>query len=72
MVIPRGKKLDKSPIKDMDAYTTVESVNGGSIYVAADTLAQFGRIEQVVDWPDISDPAQLLEKAKEYLRETRV
>ena len=71
VVIPRGKKLEKSPIKDMDAYTTVESVNGGSIYVAADTLAQFGRIEQVVDWPDISDPAQLLEKAKEYLRETQ-
>lgn len=71
VVIPRGKKLDKSPIKDMDAYTTVESVNGGSIYVAADTIAQFGRIEQVVDWPDVSDPAQLLEKAREYLRESQ-
>lgn len=71
VIIPRGKKLEKSPIKDMDAYTTVESVNGGSIYVAADTMAQFGRIEQVVDWPEISDPAQLLEKAREYLKESQ-
>ena len=71
VIIPRGKKLDKSPIKDMDAYTSVESVNGGSIYVAADTMAQFGRIEQVVDWPEISAPAQLLEKAREYLRESQ-
>lgn len=71
VVIPRGKKLEKSPIKDMEAYTTVESVNNGSIKVIADTVNQFGYIELVVDWPDISDPAQLLEKAKEYLTESQ-
>lgn len=71
VVIPRGKKLEKSPIKDMEAYTTVESVNNGSIKVVADTASQFGYIELVVDWSDISDPAQLLEKAKEYLKESQ-
>ena len=71
VVIPKGKKLEKSPIKDMDAYTTVESVNNGSIRVSGQTVNQFGKIELVVEWPDISDPAQLLEKAKEYLKESQ-
>lgn len=71
VVIPRGKRLEKPVVGEMEAYTTVESVNGGSDRVVSEAASRLGRIEAVVDWPDISDPAELLEKAKEYLKEAQ-
>lgn len=68
VIVPLGSRLDDSPIEALDAYLTVESVNGGSIYVQSDAaMAAYGWIEKAVSWDDVTDPAVLLEKARAYL-----
>ena len=68
VIVPRGTRLDESPIEALDAYLTVSSVNNGSIYVKSDAaIANYGWIERVVDWPDVTDASNLLKKAKAYL-----
>ena len=32
VIIPLGARLDESPIEALEAYTTIESVNGGKLY----------------------------------------
>lgn len=67
-IVPLGNRLDESPIEALDAYLTVESVNNGSFYVQSDeAVKNYGWIVKTVTWDDVSDPAVLLEKAKEYL-----
>mgnify|MGYP002987572688 FL=1 len=67
-IVPLGNRLDESPIEALDAYLTVESVNGGSLYVQSDeAVARHGWIAKTVNWDDVSDPQVLLEKAREYL-----
>lgn len=67
-IIPLGSRLDDSPIEALDAYLTVESVNGGSLYVQSDeAVKHYGWIAKTVSWDDVSDPEALLEKAREYL-----
>ena len=67
-VVPLGNRLDKSPIETLDAYLTVESVNNGSLYVQLDeAVKNYGWIVKTITWDDVSDPAVLLEKGKEYL-----
>lgn len=67
-IVPLGNRLDESPIEALDAYLTVESVNNGSLYVQLDeAVKNYGWIVKMVTWDDVSDPAVLLEKAKEYL-----
>ena len=52
-----------------DDYITVESVNNNSLYVVNSTLRdKYDWIEKVVEFPDELDPAELLKKAKKYLR----
>lgn len=68
VIVPRGARLDESPIKALDAYLTVSGVNNGSIYVKSDTaIANYGWIERVVDWDDVTEASNLLKKAKAYL-----
>lgn len=70
VIVPLGNRLDDSPIEALDAYLTVESVNQGSMYVQSDAaMAAYGWIEKTVTWDDVSAPAVLLEKAKEYLKD---
>lgn len=67
-IVPLGSRLDDSPIEALDAYLTVESVNGGSLYVQSDeAVKHYGWIAKTVSWDDVSDPETLLEKAREYL-----
>lgn len=69
-IVPLGNRLDDSPIEALDAYLTVESVNNGSLYVQSDeAVKNYGWIVKTVSWDDVSDPAVLLEKAKEYLED---
>ena len=68
VILPLGNRLEESPIKALEAYLTVESVNDGSIYVVSDSAVKaYGWIEKVVRWDDVSTPSALLSKAKEYL-----
>ena len=49
-------------------YLTVEEVNNGSIYVGnTDLINQYGRIVNVYDWSDVTEPSILLSKAREKL-----
>jgi hypothetical protein len=70
VVVPRGKSLDESPIEALTAYLTVKDVNNGSIYVPNDSaVREFGWIEVVVDWNDVTEPTNLLRKARRYLED---
>ena len=68
VVMPKGVRLDDQEIEGLDAYLDVSSVNAGSRYVTnEDGIAQFGWLERVIEWDYIDDPAELKEKALEYL-----
>ncbi len=70
VIVPLGKRLDDSPIEELDAYLTVASVNSGSIYVQSpEAVAAYGLIEKTVNWDDVDDPTVLLSKANAYLTE---
>lgn len=70
VIVPLGNRLAESPIEALDAYLTVESVNGGSRFVqSASAVASYGWIEKTVSWNDVDDPSVLLTKAKEYLED---
>lgn len=72
VIIPRGARLEDSPIDGLEAYLTVESVNAGSIYVTDENaIKERGWIEAVVDFENITDPAELLEKARTYISDTQ-
>lgn len=72
VILPRGASLEESPIEQLTAYTTVESVNNGSPYVqSAEAVSTYGWIEAVVDWSDVTEPSNLLRKAKDYLQEVQ-
>ncbi len=69
VLVPKGARLnDGSDIEALEAYVDVSSVNGGSIYVENTAAIQaYGRIEKVVEWDDVTEPANLLTKARLYL-----
>jgi hypothetical protein len=70
VIVPLGNRLEESSIEALDAYLTVESENDGSIYVKSDSaVAEYGWIEKVVNWDDVSTASALLSKAKAYLSE---
>lgn len=66
-VLPYGAKDEETGLR-----VTIESVNGGVDYIQDDeAVALRGRITQVVTWDDVSVPANLLRKAREYLESHR-
>ena len=68
VIIPRGAMLEPTDESETDEYLTVESVNGGSIYVFNNQAYNtYGRIEKIVDFPDIDDPNTLLGAAELYV-----
>lgn len=79
VLIPQGSKLDVEN-SDFDTYTDVKSVNDGSIYVslaASDydnppellPIEVFGHLELLKRWEDITEPSNLLARAKAYLKD---
>lgn len=49
---------------------TFDSINGGKNYVeATDLISKYGVIEQTHEWPDVTIKENLLEKAKEKIKE---
>lgn len=68
-VIPLGARLDQSVIEGLDAYTTIESVNGGKDYVFIQSAVDhFGWIRKVVNYDDVTEPVNLKKKAEEWLK----
>ena len=68
-ILPLGAMQEASGGVDaLTSYLTVESVNGGSIFVQnAAAVAAYGWIVKVVNWDDVTEPANLLTKARNYL-----
>lgn len=68
VVVPLGERLEESPIAALEAYTTVASVNDGSIYVQnEEAVSSYGWIEKVVHFDRVTQPSNLLRKAQQYL-----
>ena len=56
--------------ENFDEYTTVESVNNGSLYVVnQEAVTNYGWIEKQLSWDDIEDSQSLKEVAEKYLTE---
>lgn len=69
VIVPRGAQLydEEGESDDLADYVTVKSVNNNSIYVFnQDAYATYGRVEKIVDFPEIDDPQVLLEVAELY------
>lgn len=59
-----------SDIEDDDETVTIASVNNGLDYLeSAEGIAKYGRITKYYVWPNITDPARLLELGQEKLKE---
>ena len=66
VIIPLGAK-DESAGQRL----TVESVNNESIYLTnEEALASYGWICRTVTWDDVTEPANLLTKGREYIEST--
>ena len=78
-IVPRGSRLDRSDISALEAYTTVASCptdgtwhTAGSIFVTNQSAIEtYGFICGVADWENVTDPNNLLTKAKEYLQKVQ-
>lgn len=67
VIIPLGAKNE-----DTGQYVDITSVNGGVNYIKDDTLVQqYGWIEAVVNWDDVTLPDNLLKKAQDYLQDCK-
>lgn len=67
VIVPYGARSETSGTR-----VTVESVNGGLDYIQdPDAVALRGVISKAVYWDDITDPANLLTKAQQYLAQSR-
>lgn len=66
-LLPYGAQLDDG------TRVTIESVNGGLDYIEdAEAVALRGRIMATVTWDDVTDPANLLTKARAWLAEHKL
>lgn len=66
--IPLGERMDVTEIAALDAYVTVETVNNGSdCLVLAQAVRNYGFICKVVNFEDISLPANLKTAGENWL-----
>lgn len=71
-ILPLGAEIQPEDGSDADSRerVTVESVNGGSLYVSdTQAVSQYGWIADCVTWDDVTQPENLLKKAQAYLAE---
>ena len=65
----RLNRFNPKAVDQYDDYVTVESVNKNSLYVVNQKLRdKYDWIEKVVEFPDETNPSELLKKAQKYLR----
>lgn len=71
-VIPKGARLEESPIEGLEAYVDITSVNGGKDYVySPDAVSVYGWNRCVVSWDDVTLPVNLKKKAEEWLKDAQ-
>lgn len=78
-LVPLGADLDTGT-SDVDTgqYTskqrvTIETVNGGKRYIEDQDLVKiYGIIQKPIDWTEISDPATLLARGKQYMSAQKI
>lgn len=71
-VIPKGARLEESPIEGLEAYVDITSVNDGKDYLySADAVAIYGWNRCVVSWDDVTLPENLKKKGEEWLMDNQ-
>ena len=71
-VIPKGARLDESPIEGLEAYVDITSVNDGKDYLySEDAVATYGWNRCVVSWDDVTEPANLKKKGEDWLKDNQ-
>ena len=71
-VIPKGARLDESPIEGLEAYVDITSVNDGKDYLySEDAVAVYGWNRCVVSWDDVTEPANLKKKGQDWLKDNQ-
>lgn len=72
VVIPLGSRLDEQVVDGLDKRLDITSVNDGRDYIESTTAIQnFGRISRVVEFDNVTDPANLKSKGEKYLSESQ-
>lgn len=74
-VIPRGARLDEEKIEGLEAYTTADGstivdswhTRNSMVVINPAAVSTYGFICAVVDWSNVTDPDNLVKKAKKYL-----
>lgn len=75
-IIPRGARLEEEKIEGLEAYTTAEAstivdswhTNNSMVVINPSAVNTYGFICAVVDWDNVTDPDNLVKKAKKYLQ----
>lgn len=63
VLVPLGATLDDG------TALTIASVNGGMVYIEnPEAIARYGRVYKTYTWENVTDPAELLELANEYMQ----
>ena len=71
-VIPKGARLDESPIEGLEAYVDITSVNDGKDYLySEDAVETYGWNRCVVSWDDVTEPANLKKKGEDWLKDNQ-
>ncbi|HJC90065.1 MAG TPA: phage tail protein [Candidatus Mediterraneibacter excrementigallinarum] len=71
-VIPKGARLEESPIEGLEAYVDITSVNDGKDYLySEDAVATYGWNRCVVSFDDVTEPANLKKKGEDWLKDNQ-
>lgn len=71
-VVPKGARLEESPIEGLEAYVDITSVNDGKDYLySEDAVAVYGWNRCVVSWDDVTEPENLKKKGEDWLKDNQ-
>lgn len=69
-IIPLGARQEKKTIEALEEHLTIKSVNNGSVYLSnTNAVKEFGWIEKVVKWDDVTIAKNLKSKGEKYLKD---
>ncbi len=71
-VIPKGARLEESPIEGLEAYVDIKSVNNGNDYLySQEAVNIYGWNRCVVSWDDVTKPEILKKKGEKWLKDNQ-